>query len=61
MPEAEKMLCPNCGAQMNHHADKLDLTTALTEPDAVDPELGGILEEVYGCPKCGKTVVRRVT
>lgn len=61
MPEAEKMLCPNCGVQMNHHADKLDLTTALTEPDAVDPQLGGILEEVYSCPKCGKTVVQRAT
>ena len=58
MPEAEKMLCPNCGAKMNHHADKLDITAALTEPDAVDPELGGILEQVYSCPKCGKTVVQ---
>ena len=58
MPEAEKMLCPDCGIEMNHHADKLDYTPALTEPDAVDPDLGGILEEVYTCPQCGKTEVR---
>ena len=23
MPENDKMICPDCGAEMNHHADKL--------------------------------------
>ena len=59
MSEVEKILCPECDIQMNHHANKLDFTTALTEPDAINPELGGILEEIYTCPQCGNIVVRR--
>ena len=59
MPEPEKMLCPNCGVQMNHHADKIDFTPVLTETDAADSDLGGILEEVHTCPKCGQTAVKR--
>ena len=61
MPAAKKMLCPKCGAEMNHHADKLDFTTALSEPEAVDPEFGGILEEVHACPNCKNIEVRRVS
>jgi predicted nucleic-acid-binding Zn-ribbon protein len=61
MPAAKKMLCPKCGAEMNHHADKLDFTTALSEPEAVDPDFGGILEEVHTCPKCKNIEVRRVS
>lgn len=49
MSEA-KMVCPKCSAQMNHHANKLDYTTALTELDTVDPDFGGILAEVHTCP-----------
>ena len=41
--------------RMNRHAEKL------AKPDAVDPDLGGILEEVYACPKCGKTAIRQAT
>lgn len=60
MPK-EKVICPKCGAQMNYHADKLDYTTVLTEPAAVDPDLGGILEEVYTCSNCKNVEVRRET
>ncbi len=55
----QKMKCPSCGAEMNHHADKVDYTLALNEPEAVEPDLGGIVEEVHTCPKCGATAVRR--
>ena len=24
MPKANKMICPDCGVEMNHHADKVD-------------------------------------
>ena len=61
MPAAKKMLCQKCVAEMNHHADKLDFTTALTAPEAVDPEFGGILEEVHTCPHCKNIEVRRVS
>lgn len=43
---------------MNRHAEKVDYTAALNEPDKVDPHLGGIIEEVHTCPQCGKTEVR---
>jgi ribosomal protein S27AE len=61
MLEAKKMLCPNCGAEMNHHADKLDFTTALTEPNAVDSTFGGIIEEIHTCPKCKNIEVCRAS
>ncbi len=59
--KVKKMICPPCGVEMNYHADKLDYTAALTEPEKIDPDLGGVLEEVHTCPKCGKTDVRIAT
>ena len=57
--EKKKMICPNCGTEMNRHADKLNFTLGLRHPNAVDPELGGIVEEIHTCPACGKTATRR--
>lgn len=54
-----KMICPRCGAEMNHHAEKIDYTAALDEEGAVDEETGGILEEIHTCPKCGDTEARQ--
>jgi hypothetical protein len=34
---------------MNHHADKLDYS----ESGSAGPGLGGIVKEVYSCPRCG--------
>ena len=52
------MVCPHCNTQMNHHANKLDYPVALTELEAVDPDLGGILQEVHTCPNCKHIEVR---
>lgn len=57
--ESEKMMCPDCGVEMNHHADKIDYTRALEEPEAIDDALGGIVEEAHACPKCGRMSGRR--
>jgi predicted RNA-binding Zn-ribbon protein involved in translation (DUF1610 family) len=59
MPETNKMICPDCGIEMNYHAEKIDYTAALTDPDAIDLDLGGVLEEVHTCPGCGKTGTRK--
>lgn len=59
MPDTNKMLCPNCGIEMNYHAEKLDYPVAFTNPEVVDPDLGGVLEEVHTCPRCGKMGTRR--
>jgi ribosomal protein S27AE len=58
MQKTTKMICPKCGAEMNHHAVKIDYgrdNAALTDND-----FGGILEEVHTCPKCGATELRVV-
>lgn len=55
---SEKMKCKECGVEMNHHADKVDYTAALEHPEAMDPDLGGVLEEFHTCPGCGKTEMR---
>lgn len=61
MTETKKMLCPNCGVEMNHHATKIDYTAALDDVEALDLDLGGVLEEAHTCPSCGQTQLRRAT
>lgn len=55
MPEDIKKQCDVCGVDMNHNAEKIDYTACLDDPESIDPDLGGILEEFYTCPECGKT------
>jgi predicted RNA-binding Zn-ribbon protein involved in translation (DUF1610 family) len=59
MPKSNKMICPDCGLEMNHHAEKICYTDALNQTGAVDPVFGGILEEAHTCPGCGKTDMRK--
>ncbi|HEX9890855.1 MAG TPA: hypothetical protein VGB28_02175 [Actinomycetota bacterium] len=47
------MICPRCGTEMNHHADKLVEPTTREEAEAADRALGGAVEEMYACPSCG--------
>ena len=44
---------------MNHHAEKLLQPTTAEEAILVDPVLGGVVEEVYACPVCGASAIRR--
>jgi ribosomal protein S27AE len=59
MGDTKKMICSDCGIEMNYHAEKIDYTASLVDPHAVDPDLGGVLEEVHTCPRCGKIGTRR--
>ena len=61
MAESRRIRCPACGAEINRHAEKVDYTAGLAEPQAVDPHLGGVVQELYQCPTCGNIVARRVT
>ena len=61
MAKTNKMICPDCGVAMNHHADKIDYTAALDNAEAADPDLGGVLEEAHTCPECGRTHTRLAT
>ena len=50
------MKCPDCGIDMNHHADKINYSAAPSE--TADADVGGVIEEVHTCPECGKTEMR---
>ncbi|HEY6066859.1 MAG TPA: hypothetical protein VIY96_11930 [Thermoanaerobaculia bacterium] len=46
MTEKPTIPCPECGAPMNCHAEKLDPSR-----DS-DGELGGVVLEIHACPAC---------
>ena len=54
-----KMICPKCGDEMNHHADKLVYPASLKEAKKMNPALGGVIEEMHHCPGCGAVESRR--
>ena len=51
-----KMICPECGAEMNHHAMKIDY--GVDDPTSVDAIFGGVVKEAHTCPECGRTEMR---
>jgi ribosomal protein S27AE len=56
MSPKPKLICPRCGAEMNHHAMKIEF-----EPDNldnIDPVFGGVLKEAHTCPNCGHTELK---
>ncbi|HEY6121332.1 MAG TPA: hypothetical protein VIV66_15345 [Pyrinomonadaceae bacterium] len=57
MPKA-KMICPNCGIEMNHHANKIDYSTLGDENGNEESIFGGVLQEAHTCPKCGRIELR---
>lgn len=58
MPDIKKMTCPDCGVEMNRHAEKINYTAALTESCAADPDIGAVVKEAHTCPQCGQTVMK---
>ncbi len=56
MSQKPKMICPDCGAEMNHHAVKIDY--GIEDPALIDPVFGGALKETHTCPRCGRTEMR---
>lgn len=53
-----KMICPECGVEMNHHADKLIYATHPDEEAHMDAALGGLIQETHTCPGCGSAAAR---
>ena len=51
-----KLICPKCGAEMNHHALKIDYS--VDDPALIDPDFGGVVEEAHSCPNCGNIALR---
>lgn len=48
--------CPNCGVEMNHHADKVNEVILLQTSEALGEDFNGVIEAVYACPTCGDTI-----
>jgi ribosomal protein S27AE len=48
-----KMICPKCRAEMNHHADKLVDPITPDDRKHFNPDLGGVVKEMHYCPACG--------
>jgi predicted RNA-binding Zn-ribbon protein involved in translation (DUF1610 family) len=59
MTTTMKMRCPKCGADMNHHANKIDYSVGHDDPRSIDPVFNGVLQEVHQCPSCGNVELRR--
>ena len=51
-----KLICPKCGAEMNHHAMKIDYS--VDDAALIDPSFEGVVEEVHTCPNCGHISLR---
>ena len=60
MATSNRMRCPKCGAEMNHHADKVDYGAGVRPEQGADPDFGGVLQQVHHCPNCGNVELRRV-
>lgn len=56
MAKTEKLICPECGAEMNHHATKVDYGAYDNGP--LNSVFDGVLNEVHTCPQCGRTELR---
>jgi len=54
----EPMICPRCGARMNHHSDKVLYFNEAAEARPIDSNTGGFLEEMHACPNCGASASR---
>jgi hypothetical protein len=51
-----KLICLDCGVEMNHHAIKIDY--GVDDPEAVDAVFGGALKEAHTGPECGRAELR---
>ena len=59
MVESERLACPDCGVEMNLHAEKVNYAPADGERAPLEDDLGGLVEEFHTCPACGRTHARR--
>jgi ribosomal protein S27AE len=59
LDKTEKMICPRCGAEMNHHSDKMVYFNDPQEAGRCDSTVPGHIEEFHACPNCGAGASRR--
>jgi hypothetical protein len=52
LTDRRKLRCPECGEEMNFHAEKVDQSETFERIAPLDPDFGGVLVEVHTCPGC---------
>jgi predicted RNA-binding Zn-ribbon protein involved in translation (DUF1610 family) len=57
--QKSKMICPKCGDEMNHHADKLVYPASPEDAKTMNATFGGMIDETHCCPGCGAVASRR--
>lgn len=58
MPVTSPMICPECGDEMNHHADKL-VHSSEPRDSANNHFEDGIETEFHACANCGAGATRQ--
>ena len=56
--QVTRIKCPECGIEMNPHAEKRRDPRSSEEAARMDTALGGLIEEVHMCPECGHVEAR---
>ena len=59
--QAKQMKCGECGVEMNYQAEKLIYPSTSAAMKKLDPALGGIIEDFFTCPECGKAEARHAS
>jgi hypothetical protein len=57
--KATKMICPDCGDEMNFHAEKINQSARADSESDASAEFGGVVEEIHTCPRCAAIATRR--
>ena len=57
---ADKMICPTCGLEMNHHCDKLVYNRGSQETADDGSDMCGVIAEFHTCPGCGGSASRGI-
>ena len=53
-----KMICPDCGVEMNFHAEKVNRSANAEGESDENSEFAEAVEEIHTCPGCARIAAR---
>jgi hypothetical protein len=53
------MICPDCGRQMNFHAEKINQSASGSRHSGSGAEFHEVVDEIHACPACATIATRR--
>jgi hypothetical protein len=57
--KASKMICADCGGEMNFHAEKINWSARADAELDLGAEFGEVVEEIHTCPGCAAIATRK--